>query len=85
MAAYKFTHRATALPGGDPETDRVVVCDGRTVGRVMQIDAGQQAGLWQWSGFWIGSDTRGTVETLAEGLEAIKSRVDADALDALPP
>jgi hypothetical protein len=61
-----------------------VLCDGRPIARVRQIDSGQQTGLWHWSAYWIGTNTRGTAETLAEGLEAIKSRVDADALDALP-
>jgi hypothetical protein len=28
MTGFKFLHRATGLPGGNPETDRVVVCDG---------------------------------------------------------
>jgi hypothetical protein len=55
--------------------DRVVVCDGVNVGRVYQVDAGQQEGLWQRSCLWVGNDTRGPVETLDEGLEAIKSRV----------
>jgi hypothetical protein len=40
MIDFKFSHHATGLPGGNPETDRVVVCDGLTVGRVYQVDAG---------------------------------------------
>ena len=81
----KFSHRATGLPGGNPETDRVVVCDGLTVGRVHQVDAGQQEGLWQWSCLWVGNDTRGSALTLDEGLEAIKSRVTVETLKNLPP
>ena len=85
MTYFKFSHRATGLPGGNPETDRVVVCDGLTIGRVHQVEAGQQEGLWQWSCLWIGTDTRGTASTLDEGLEAIKSRVTIEALQNLPP
>jgi hypothetical protein len=48
-------------------------CDGVNVGRVYQVDAGQQEGLWQWSRLWVGNDTRGTVETLDEVLEAALS------------
>jgi hypothetical protein len=48
MTDFKFSHRATGLPGGNRETDRVVVCDGLTVGRVYQVDAGQQEGLLHW-------------------------------------
>jgi hypothetical protein len=73
MTDFQFSHRATGLPGGNPETDRVVVCDGVNVGRVYQVDAGQQEGLWQWSCLWVGNDTRGTVETLDEVLEAALS------------
>jgi hypothetical protein len=85
MADFTFLHRATGLPGGNPETDRVVICDGLTVGRVAMIEAGQQGGLWQWSCLWIGTDTRGTASTLVEGLEAIKSRITVEALQNLPP
>ena len=49
------------------------------------IDAGERRGQWQWSGYWVGSDTRGTVDSMEDALEAIKSRVDDDALAALPP
>jgi hypothetical protein len=45
MTDFKFSHRATGLPGANPETDRDVVCDGVNVGRVYQVDAGQQEGL----------------------------------------
>ena len=82
---YKLSHRATGLPGGDPEGDRTVLCDGRPVGRVVRIDDGPQAGTWDWSGLWVGNDTRGNVPTLEQGLQEIKSRVTAAALDALPP
>ena len=85
MIDIKLSHRATGLPGGNPETDRVVVCDGLTIGRVHQVEAGQQEGLWQWSCLWIGTDTRGTASTLDEGLEAINSRVTIEALQALQP
>jgi hypothetical protein len=54
MTGFKFSHRATGLPGGKSETDRVVVCDGLTVGRVYQVEGGQQEGLWQWSCLWVG-------------------------------
>jgi len=80
MTNFKFSHRATGLQGGNPETDRVVVCDGRTIGRVHQVETGQQEGLWQWSCLWIG-----TASTLDEELEAIKSRVTIEALQNLPP
>ena len=85
MTTFKFSHRATGLPGGNPETDRVVICDGMKVGRVEQVEAGQQEGLWQWACYWVGTDTNGTASTLAEGLEAIKSRVTVEALENLPP
>ena len=85
MSDFKFSHRATGLPGGNLETDRVVICDGLTVGRVAMIEAGQQEGLWRWSCLWVGTDTNGTAETLDEGLKAIKSRVTVEALAALPP
>ena len=61
-----------------------MICNGLTVGRVRQVEAGQQEGLWQWSCLWIGNDTRGTASTLDEGLEAIKSRVTVEALQNLP-
>jgi hypothetical protein len=85
LTDFKFSHRATGLPGGNPETDRVVVCNRLTVGRVYQVEAGQQEGSWQWSCLWVGTDTRGTASTLNEGLEAIKSRVTVEALQNLPP
>ena len=85
MTDFKFSHRATSLPGGNSETDRVVVCSGLTVGRVYQVEAGQQEGSWQWSCLWVGTDTRGTASTLSEGLEAIKRRVTVEALQNLPP
>ena len=85
MTEFKFTHRATGLPGGNTDADRVVICDGLKVGRVEQVEAGQQEGLWQWACYWVGNDTNGTAETMAEGLEAIKSRVTPEALEALPP
>jgi hypothetical protein len=37
MTGFKFSHRATGLPGGNPETDRVVVCDGMSVGRLISL------------------------------------------------
>jgi hypothetical protein len=83
--AFKFLHRATGLPGGDADTDRVVICDGFPIGRVVMIEAGQQGGLWRWSCLWVGNNTSGTAATLADGLEAIKTRVTPDALQALPP
>jgi hypothetical protein len=85
MNDFKFSHRATGLPGGNPETDRVVVCDGMTVGRVHQVEAGQQEGLWQRLCLWIGNHTRGNASTLNEGLDAIKSRSTDEALQNLPP
>ena len=85
MPDFKFAHRATRLPGADPATDREVLCDGRPIARVRQIESGQQSGLWQWSAYWVSNDNRGTAESLADGLEAVKSRVTADALKALPP
>ncbi|MFT7577937.1 MAG: hypothetical protein ACI9XZ_004340 [Alphaproteobacteria bacterium] len=85
MTYFKFSHRATGLPGGHPEKDRVVMCDGSTVGRVEQVEADQEAGLWQWACLWVGTDTNGTAATLAEGLEAIKSRVTVEAFENLPP
>ena len=85
MSDFKFSHRATGLPGGNLETDRVVICDGLTVGRVVVIEAGQQGGLWRWSCLWIRTDTRGTASTSDEGLEAIKSRNTIEALQNLSP
>jgi hypothetical protein len=85
MITFKFSHRATGLPGGNLETDRVVICDGLKVGRVHQVEAGQLEGLWQWSCYWIGTDTRVTASTSDEGLEAIKSRVTVEALQNLLP
>ena len=82
---YRFTHRATGLPGGDPEGDRLVLCNGLRVGRVFRIDDGPQAGSWDWSAMCVGNDTRGNVATLEDGLEEIKSRVTPKALAALPP
>lgn len=78
-------HRATSLPGADPAKDRTVTCEGRAVGRVFEIDAGQQHGLWRWSCFWIATDTNGTADSLAEGLAEIKNRWTAEAWDLLPP
>jgi hypothetical protein len=52
---------------------------------VYQVNTGQQAGLWQWTASWIGTDTSGTGSTLAEGLEAIKGRVIVEAWENLPP
>ncbi|MGI9475434.1 MAG: hypothetical protein ACR2PI_01925 [Hyphomicrobiaceae bacterium] len=43
-------------------------------------DAGGQRGSWRWTGMWIGTNTTGIVETLDEGLQAIRSRVTPDAL-----
>jgi hypothetical protein len=37
MTGFKFSHLATGLPGGNPETDRVVVCDGMSVGRLKSL------------------------------------------------
>lgn len=74
MSEFNLSHRACTLPGADPDTDRIVLCDGVPVGRVLMIDAGEQRGLWRWSGLWIGSDTTGTADTLAEGLQEIKRR-----------
>ena len=85
MTGFTFSHRSTGLPGGNPETDRVVICDGLTVGRVEQVEAGQQEGLWQWACLWVGDDTNGTASTLTEGLEAIKHCVTVEALENLPP
>ncbi len=85
MPEFKLTHRPTRLPGADPETDREVLCDGRSIARVRMVESGQQAGLWQWSCMWVGSDTRGTTESRDAALEAVKSRVTPDALAALPP
>ena len=85
MRTFQFAHRPCQLPGADPEADRIVLCDGVLVGRVFLIEAGQQGGLWRWSCLWVGTDTNGTAETLAEGLEAIKSRVTVEALADLPP
>ena len=85
MSEHQFTHRATILPGADPESDRIVLCEGVPVGRVAMIEAGQLGGLWRWSCYWIGNDTSGTAGTLSEGLEAIKSRITPEALEALPP
>lgn len=80
-----FTHRATGLPGGEPETDRSVLHNGRVIGRVVQIEGGTNAGQWNWSCLWVGDDTRGRVATLDEALDAIKSRVTPAALAQLPP
>jgi hypothetical protein len=78
-------HRATALPGGDPATDRTVTCDGRGIGRVFLLDGGQQEGLSRWSCFWVASDTSGTADSLEEGLAQIKRRWSPAARDLLPP
>jgi hypothetical protein len=85
VTAFKLSHRGCTLPGADPETDRIVHCDGVPIGRVVMIDAGQQERLWRWSCLWVGTDTNGTSETLADGLNEIKIRVTAEALEALPP
>ena len=86
MTKFAFAHRATGLPGADPATDRSVLCDGRSIGRVYQVEPGHlEAGRWSWSCFWIGSDTRGLSDTLEQGLEAIKTRVTPEALGNLPP
>lgn len=39
MPDFKFAHRATRLPGADPATDREVLCDGRPIARVRQIES----------------------------------------------
>ena len=80
MSEFKLTHRATRLPGADPETDREVFCNGRSIARVRLVETGQQAGLWAWSGYWVGDDTRGTAETLADGLAVVKARVSDEKL-----
>ncbi len=79
-----LVHRPTSLPGADPAKDRSVMCDGRLVGRVFEIDGGQQEGLWRWSCMWIASDTSGTAESLEAGLAEIKARWSAEAWDLLP-
>jgi hypothetical protein len=38
-AVNKFSHRATGLPGGNPEPDRVVVCDGLKVAACIKSKA----------------------------------------------
>lgn len=48
----QLKHRATRLPGADPTKNRTVTCAGRSVGRVLETDAGQLQGLWRWSCFW---------------------------------
>ena len=85
ISEFKLSHRATTLPGADPETDRVVVCNGRTIARVRQIESGQPGGLWAWSCYWVGDDTRGTAETLADGLAEVKARVSDETLAMMPP
>lgn len=81
----KFSHRPTGLPGGDRETDREVLCDGLPVARVRCVEQGQQAGLWQWSAYWVSDDNRGIEAALDEALEAVKQRVTPETLEALPP
>ena len=76
----KFTHRPTNLPGAPPNGDRVVLCDGLAIGRVFEIESGQQAGLWSWSGYWIGTDNRGVADSLDAALEAIKQRATPEAI-----
>jgi hypothetical protein len=85
VTAFKLSHRACTLPGADAEEDRIVHCDDVPIGRVVMIDAGQQELLWRWSCLWVGTDTNGTSETLADGLNEIKIRVTVEALEALPP
>ena len=80
-----FTHKPTDLPWGDPEKDRVVVVDGRSIGRVELVEVGQQEGLWQWACFWVGTDTSGTAESLKIGLNEIKIRWSEEARSQLPP
>lgn len=80
-----LTHRATTLTGADPEKDRTVMCDGQMIGRVFEIDAGQQSGLWRWSCRWVASDTSGTAESLDAGLAEIKTRWSDQAKELLPP
>ena len=38
MPEFKLTHRPTRLPGADPETDREVLCDGRSIARVRMVE-----------------------------------------------
>lgn len=82
--AVKLTHRPTGLPGGDPGADRTVMMEGRAIGRVTLIDAGQQGGQWSWSCLWIGGG-RGVTATLDAALGEIKALVADDTIDNLPP
>ena len=83
----QLTHRPTALPGADSETDRTVMCAGRPIGRAILIEAGPQGGRWRWAGFWIADHqaTVGIASSLDAALTELKAAVPIDVLDRLPP
>lgn len=80
-----LTHRPTGLPGGNAETDRAVVLVDRVIARVQQIEQGEKAGQWSWSGMWISADNRGEAPTLDDALAEVKKRVSSETLAMLPP
>ncbi len=79
-----FTHKATGLPGGSPETDRTICYDGMTIARTFQIEGGQNDGRWSWLGYWSPAEF-GMVDNLETALAAIKSSVSHEKLTSLPP
>lgn len=80
----KFSHRPSRLPGSDPEKDRVVLCDGRVIGRVRQVEVGHdRAGQWDWNCMSPGTDIGGYCETLASGVASDPVARDAGKLSAL--
>lgn len=85
LTNFNLTHRPTRLPGADPATDREVLCNGRTIARVLLTEQGEKAGTWSWNAMWVSDDNRGDAPSLDEALAEVKRRVTPETLAALPP
>ena len=79
----KLTHKGTGLPGGDPDTDRVILADGKKCARVLMIDAGSQTGMWRWSGYWSPAE-EGRAASLDDALAEIRQTITQAKLDNVP-
>jgi hypothetical protein len=68
-----YTHAPTALKGVDPNSDRDVIFNGDTIGRVMQIEPGPKQGRWSYFGQWTGGcHISGTLDTMELALARLK-------------
>ena len=60
-----YTHAPTGLKGVDSNSDREVIFNGDTIGRVMQIESGPKQGRWSYFGQWTGGGHKsGTLDTM---------------------